>query len=304
MSLAGPAGQPRLARADMDPGEPVTQPVRVQPGGVRGMGNAEIDDPRPVVREQDIRGLEVPVHHAHGVNDLPAPRPARPPVSGAGRVAAAPAGHRVGERRAVHEGGNQPWLRPVHVGVHTGNGEDPADGPRRHHLPANRARKSGSLARSARISLTATIRPPATGPGTPAPFRRDRSCPPAGIFRHARDPQHQRLDHSNPHPESVHRSKQENTKSRASGHLPEGSPVLAQLNPGPLARHRQGCGNTGPKTDITASSVSVRRRDTAIHGHIPSDYPQEPGHLPRVYRRARTSARPGVKPRNFLEHTI
>ena len=46
-----------------------------------------------------------------------------------------PAGHRISERRAVHEGGNQPWLRPVHIGIHDRNGEDAADCPRRGHLP-------------------------------------------------------------------------------------------------------------------------------------------------------------------------
>jgi hypothetical protein len=32
------------------------------------MRNAEIDNPRPVIREQDIGWFEVPVHHPYSVN--------------------------------------------------------------------------------------------------------------------------------------------------------------------------------------------------------------------------------------------
>ena len=38
------------------------------------MGDPEIDDPRPVLRQQNVRGLEVPVHEARRVDLLKALR--------------------------------------------------------------------------------------------------------------------------------------------------------------------------------------------------------------------------------------
>ncbi len=68
MSAAGPTSRPAACSGDMKPGEPSTRPLRTQPGRIRGAGDAEVDDPRPVDGEQHVRRLEVAVHDARRVH--------------------------------------------------------------------------------------------------------------------------------------------------------------------------------------------------------------------------------------------
>ena len=68
MSLGGPTSRPSACSGDMKPGEPIISPVRVSAAGPGGPEYAEVDQPRPVLGQQDIRGLQVPVDHARGVD--------------------------------------------------------------------------------------------------------------------------------------------------------------------------------------------------------------------------------------------
>ena len=51
-----------------EPGRADHQARLRQRRGLRGPGDAEINDPRAILRNQNVRRLEVPVHHAGGVD--------------------------------------------------------------------------------------------------------------------------------------------------------------------------------------------------------------------------------------------
>ena len=119
-----------------EPGRPDYQARLRQHGGFGRAGDAEVDDPRPVLGQQHVRRLEVPVHHAHGVDRVEALRQPggqrqqrwfrQRPV----RV------HRLGQRGAGHVRRGHPRHRAVHVRVHHLGGEHAADPPRRRDLTA------------------------------------------------------------------------------------------------------------------------------------------------------------------------
>ena len=90
MSVGFPMSPPAALRRH-EPGRSDHQARAGQRGGFRGAGDAEVDDVRAVLRQQDIRRLQVPVHHACGVDRGQAippaaargcqpPRPAKAPA--------------------------------------------------------------------------------------------------------------------------------------------------------------------------------------------------------------------------------
>jgi hypothetical protein len=127
MSLDGPMSEP---------GRPDDQARLRQHGGFGRPGDAEVDDPRPVLGEQHVRRLEVPVHHAHGVDRVEALRQPggqrqqrclrQRPV----RV------DRLGQRGTGHVRRGHPRHRAVHVRIDHLGREHAADPPRRRDLAA------------------------------------------------------------------------------------------------------------------------------------------------------------------------
>jgi hypothetical protein len=101
--------------------------VRTQPGRIRGAGDAEVNDPRPVDGEQHVRRLEVAVHEArrvHGTEAACQPGRERPDRGDAERAVT---GHGVCQRRASDVPGHQPGLRAIRIGVDDRRGKRPAD---------------------------------------------------------------------------------------------------------------------------------------------------------------------------------
>jgi hypothetical protein len=84
---------------------------------LRGPGDAEVDDSRPVVGQQHVGGLEVTVDHAGRVDRGQALGQPGGQHQDRGRGERAVRRHRVGQRRAGHVGGGQPRRRAVQVGV-------------------------------------------------------------------------------------------------------------------------------------------------------------------------------------------
>nr|WP_245960152.1 hypothetical protein [Prauserella flavalba] len=67
-SLAGPSSPPSACSGDAYPDAPRARQLAAPALGVGGAGDPEIDQPRPVLGQQDLRGLEVPVHRARRVD--------------------------------------------------------------------------------------------------------------------------------------------------------------------------------------------------------------------------------------------
>ena len=110
----------RLALDDLGSqvaGRPHDQPGLGQPGGVRGLGDAEVDDHRAVVGEHHVARLEVAVHHARGVDrgQRLGCAVGEPAQSRAGQRPAA-AHHRL-QRRPGHVPGDDVRELTGHIGV-------------------------------------------------------------------------------------------------------------------------------------------------------------------------------------------
>ena len=128
-------------------------PGRGQRRPVGGPGDPEVDDPRPVHREQHVGGLEVTVHHPAGVDRLQGldqPGQQRP-QRGLGQRAVL-ADHLV-QRRARHERGGQPGRPFVQPAGHDRRGVDPADRPGRGDLLAEAAQELGVIGQVAAHDL-------------------------------------------------------------------------------------------------------------------------------------------------------
>ena len=105
-----------------------------QRGGFHRPGDTEINDPRAVLGQQHVRRLEVPVHHARGVDRAQALRQAR------GQRQQRPGRqrpvliHRLGQRRTGNVSRGQPRRRAIDIRVHHHGREHAAHPPRRGHL--------------------------------------------------------------------------------------------------------------------------------------------------------------------------
>ena len=123
----------RAARLALDhlgsqvPGRPHDQAGLGQPGGVRGLGDAEVDHHRAVVGEHHVARLEVAVHHARGVDRGQRRRGAvgQPAQARAGQRPAA--AHHGLQRRAGHVPGDDIGELAGHVGVQHLRDERAAD---------------------------------------------------------------------------------------------------------------------------------------------------------------------------------
>jgi hypothetical protein len=97
-----------------------------QPRCLHGAGDAEVDDPRTVLGQQHVRRLEIPVHHAGGVDRIQALRQAR------GQRQQRRLGQRsvavdcLGQRRPGNIGRSHPRHWAVDIGVHHRGGEHAA----------------------------------------------------------------------------------------------------------------------------------------------------------------------------------
>ncbi len=127
------------------------------------LGDAEVDDPRAVVREQDVGRLEVAVHQALVV-DRTQPlgeRGAQGADHGQGQRALL--AHGVSERRPRHVGGGHPGPLGVGVGVDHLCCPEPAHPARRGHLAPEPGAELG-VARQVRVDQLDRDGPP--GPRT------------------------------------------------------------------------------------------------------------------------------------------
>jgi hypothetical protein len=103
--------------------------------GFHGPGDAEVNDPRPVLRQHHVGRLQVAVHHARGVNRGQALRQAR------GQRQQRPGRqrpvllHRLGQRRPGDIRRRQPRHRAIDIRVHHDGSEQSAHPPRRGDLP-------------------------------------------------------------------------------------------------------------------------------------------------------------------------
>jgi len=176
MSLAGPAARPSACSGDMNPGEPLTQPVRVSPEP-----SAAREMPKSM-----MRGPSLASRTFEGLRSLCTTPAAwitsRPSASPAASVSAGPSGS--GPPLATASASDGPSTNavtshgcgPSTSASTTGTVKMPLTVRAVATSRANRARKSESPARSARISLTATIRPSGdwprkTWPIPPRPIR-------------------------------------------------------------------------------------------------------------------------------------
>ena len=101
-----------------EPGRADHQARLRQRRGFHRAGDAEVDDPRAVVRDQHVRRLEVPVHHARGVDRAEALRQARGQRQQRPRRTRPVVRYRPMQRRPGDISRGQPRRRPVDVGVH------------------------------------------------------------------------------------------------------------------------------------------------------------------------------------------
>ena len=107
-------------------GRAYEQPGTRQRAGLGRDGNAEIDDPRPVLSQQHVRWLQVTVHDPRGMNGAQARRQTRrefqhrPPRQGPVLP------HRVSQRRPGHIGRGQPRHRAIGIRADQRHGEPAA----------------------------------------------------------------------------------------------------------------------------------------------------------------------------------
>jgi hypothetical protein len=84
------------------------EPRRQEPRSASNGRNPEPRDPRPVLGQQDVRGVEIPVHQPRVVNGAqPRRQPGGQQQQGRGRRRP-PVAHRLGQRRPGHVRGGQP----------------------------------------------------------------------------------------------------------------------------------------------------------------------------------------------------
>jgi hypothetical protein len=102
---------------------------------VRSLGDAEVDQPGPVFREQHVGRLKVTVDDARRVHRAEALSEARRQGEHGGERQRAVPGDRVAKRRAGHVVGDQPRHRRVRVGVDDRRGERAANPAGRLDLP-------------------------------------------------------------------------------------------------------------------------------------------------------------------------
>ena len=106
-----------------------------QRGRPGGPGDAEVDDPRPVRRQQHVRRLQVPVHQADVVDRGQPLRKTRRKTAQLRRRQRPALAHHVIERRRVDVRRRQPRHRPLGIGVHHHSRVKPVHPPRRRDLP-------------------------------------------------------------------------------------------------------------------------------------------------------------------------
>ncbi len=118
-----------------EPGRADHQARHRERGGFHRPGDAEVDDPRAVLRQQHVRRLEVAVHHTCGVDRAQAlgqtcgQRQQRP------RRQRSVVIYRLMQRRPWNVRRGQPRHRAIHVRVHHHGREHAAYPPRRRDLP-------------------------------------------------------------------------------------------------------------------------------------------------------------------------
>ena len=138
MSAAGP-GRPLICSGAMKPGR---ADHHARPGhgrGVQGLGDAEVDDLRAGVGEDDVGGLEVPVHDAGRVDH--GQRLGQPGGQAVEHVGAEQpvAVDVLGQRRALGVLGDHERLRRLGVGLDHPDRADALDPHQRGHLAAETA---------------------------------------------------------------------------------------------------------------------------------------------------------------------
>ena len=101
----------------------------------RRAGYAEVDDPRAVLGYQHVRRLEVPMHHASGVDRAQALGQARGQCQQRGRRQRPVVIYRLGQRRPGNICRRQPGRRAIDVRVHHHGREHAAHPARRNDLP-------------------------------------------------------------------------------------------------------------------------------------------------------------------------
>jgi hypothetical protein len=94
--------------------------------GLSRPGNPEVDDPRAILGQQDIRGLQVPVHDVRGMDGAQALGQTRRQGQQRPRIQRSVLLHRLEQRRPGDIGRGQPRHRAVQIGVDHEGGEEPA----------------------------------------------------------------------------------------------------------------------------------------------------------------------------------
>ena len=118
-----------------EPGRADHQSCLRQRRGFHRAGDAEVDDPRTVLGYQHVRRLEVPVHHACGVDRAQALREACGQCQQRARRQRPVVMYRLSQRRPGNICRSQPRRRTVDVRVHHHGREHAAHPPRRGDLP-------------------------------------------------------------------------------------------------------------------------------------------------------------------------
>jgi hypothetical protein len=118
-----------------EPGRTDHQACLRQRRGFHRPGDAEINDPRAVLRHQHVRRLKVPVHHARGVDRAQALRQACGQGQQRARRQRPVVVYRLTQRRPGNISRSQPRRRTIDIRVHHHGREQAAHPPRRGDLP-------------------------------------------------------------------------------------------------------------------------------------------------------------------------
>ena len=100
-----------------------------------GAGDAEVNDPRTVLGQKHVRRLEIPVHHARGMDGIQAFRQAPGQRQQRCLWQRSRAIDRLGQRGPRNIGRGHPCHRAIDVRIHHRGGEHPAHPPGRADLP-------------------------------------------------------------------------------------------------------------------------------------------------------------------------